>query len=500
MNMNKKTILDNSLKFIFFILAATLMVLYFSASTSPLYPNYKARDSSFFLVMGKEWLGGLIPYKDIWDQKGPAIFLVNLLGFMLTGNKYGVLIIQIIFAVVSEVFIYKTFRRVMGETLSVLGACFGTIVFGCNYNYGNLLEEYINPFLIICLYFITGWIHDKTKEKPEHNPLYACFYGLTFGLCVMSRVTNSIAVCIAFFFIVIYLLANKAWMNLLQNAITFILGAAMAIVPFMIYFAIKGCSYDFWYGTIIFNLSYAAKSESSLMAFIKSALRQIGSYALIATGLVCALRKRYYDGLIYMAMGIGTQLLLRNIMRFNHYSMITFCLLIVSVYELTYIIAEKADTIRKVGIIALAGTIFIASYRTGKEILNMASFYKYFASVPAREGVEHYNQLLDLTSKIPEDERRGLVTYNVNPTIYLDLDIAPTCRFFAYQDWQAEFSDSFKEMLNEEFESKKPMWILASSNDKTAIQSILDSYYEVVAAEKELESHDTMLTLYRLAQ
>ncbi len=450
--------------------------------------------------MGREWLGGLTPYKDLWDQKGPAIFLVNLLGFMLTGNKYGVLIIQILFATISAFFIYKILRRSMGEIWSVIGASLGIIVFSCNYEGGNLLEEYINPFLIICMYFITDWIHKKSKEKPDHNPLCALFYGITFGLCVMSRVTNSIAVCIAILFIIIYLCANKAWMNLLQNAIAFILGTAMAIVPFMIYFAIKGCTYDFWYGTILFNVSYATQSKTSLVTYIKSAPRQIGSYALIATGLVCALRKRYYDGLMYMALGIGTQLLLKNILKYDHYSMITFCLLVAAVYELAYLYGQENGAIKKIGIIVLSGTLLITSYRTGKEIIKMSRKYDAYSVNSSKEAIAQYRQLIDFASQIPVDERGSVVAYNINSTFYLDMDISPACRFYAYQDWQAGFSDSFKEMLNEEFESKKPMWILTSSDRETAIQSILDSYYEVVAAEKELESHDTMLTLYRLAQ
>ena len=36
-------------------------------------------------------------YKDLFDHKGPFIFFVNALGYAITGSKYGVFIIQIIF-------------------------------------------------------------------------------------------------------------------------------------------------------------------------------------------------------------------------------------------------------------------------------------------------------------------------------------------------------------------------------------------------------------------
>ena len=501
--MKQKISNNNLIKYFFFILSATLMVLFFSAVNSPLYPHYKGFDASFFLVMGKEWASGLIPYKDLWDQKGPGIFLVNMIGFLLTGNKYGVLIVQIVFATISTAFIYKTLRRVLNEKLSILGACFSILIFSCNYQYGNNVEEYINPFLIICLYFITSWISQKTKEQPDHNPFYALFYGVTFGLCVMSRVTNSIAVCIAILFIIIYLCANNAWGNLLKNAIAFIIGAALAIVPFMIYFAINDCTYDFWYGTILFNLSYFAQSERSIMTYIRLFSRQIGNFALIGTGIICILKKKYFDGMMYMALGIGTQLLLMKLFTYAHYSMITFCLLIVAIYELVNIInnTDKGEIIRKICIIFLSGTILVVSYKTGKAILDMVQCYHDYSVNPSEQAVAKYRQLINFSYKIPEDERDSVIGYNLNPTFYLDMDISPVCRFFAYQDWQAEFSDSYKQFLIEEFEAKKPMWIIVSSNKDTYIQNILDTYYEVYATEPELDSPDNIkLTLYRLAE
>ena len=365
--MKEKTFNKNILKYCLFAVFGFLMILCCSATTSPLFPYYRGTDNSLFLVMGKEWLHGHIPYRDLFDQKGPAIFFVDMLGYFITGDKLGVFLIQVIASVISVIFIYKILRRSMKEIYAVIFACLGIFAFACNYEYGNMVEEYINPFLIICFYFITEWVAQKSKDKPEHNYLYAFFYGLTFGLCVMSRMTNAVSVCIAVLFIVIYLCANKAWINLLHNALAFILGTALAIIPFMIYFAIKNCSYDFWYGTILYNISYAMGSSSSMTAVIKGFPRQIGSYALIATGLLYILKKDYFDGLLYMMVGIGTQYLLLSILSFPHYSMITFPLIPVAIYEILRLIGDSKGYIKKLGIVLLIGTTLIVSYKTAKE-------------------------------------------------------------------------------------------------------------------------------------
>ena len=86
------------------VAAATLFVLLFSYSTSPLYSNYltyggeaSAGDSLQFQTIGKAWLDGAIPYRDALDHKGPLLFFINMLGFLLGGGtRYGIVILQII--------------------------------------------------------------------------------------------------------------------------------------------------------------------------------------------------------------------------------------------------------------------------------------------------------------------------------------------------------------------------------------------------------------------
>lgn len=503
----KRIVVNKSLfKYILFFLSATLMILFFSLSTSPLYHSYKAWDSSFFQVMGKEMLKGLIPYKDMWDQKGPAIFFVNMLGFLIAGNKYGIFLIQILFATVAELFFYKILRRSLSENMAVLCACVGIFVFSCNYEGGNLVEEYISPFLIICFYLITEWGSQKDIKNPKHKPIYAFFYGITFGLCLMSRVTNAIGICIAVCFIFVYLCMHKVWENIIKNIISFVVGTAIAIVPFMIYFSVKNCTYDFWYGTILFNISYAAEANNSMLQIIKAVPRQIGSYAIICTGFLYIYKKKYFNGAMYIMIGVGTQLLLMNIFSYPHYSMITFPYLPVSVYEIKKIMSEARNNVEKKDITKYAGTriliftLLIALLTTGRAVFQIAR-YHIIPQIYNKERVSYYEQLLEVAAIVPTNEKEYLVGYNTNPTLYLDLDISPKCRFFAYQDWQASFSDSFAELLNEEFDNKKPLWLIFLSDKKSAIDNVLNSYYEIVRNEPVIGSDSgEKIILYRLIQ
>ncbi|WP_029321018.1 glycosyltransferase family 39 protein [Butyrivibrio sp. AE3004] len=495
---NKKI---NPLYYIAFSIVAFLFVLICSATTSPIYPNYKGWDSGLFQVIGKGWSEGYVPYKQLYDQKGPALFLIEMIGYLITGNQYGVFTIQIVLMTISICIIYKIFARSFKDIYAAIFAVCIIFSFSCNYEFGNLCEEYANPFLLTSLLFVTEWMENKSKKNSNHNPLYAFFYGITFGFCFMSRLTNAVAVCIAVLFIVLYLCVNKAWENLLKNAVAFILGTALLVVPFMLYFATKDSTYEFWYGTFLYNISYASNSTGGISTIIRGAMGQIGSYAVVAAGIVCLIKKEYFNGIMYMALGIGTEFLLMNIMNFGHYSMITFPLFPVAIYELK----KKFDEGRENGIVwlqylsitILIGTCGIAAIRTGKEMNKLRYYYDKYSSSPSEEAIAPYKQLLDFVDLIPKEERNQVVGYGTNPWFYLDMDITPANRFFVMQDWQAEFSESFRNYLLEEYTVNKSAWIVYSDSKEPIIKDILDESYELVDSEAVINSNDgSMLKLY----
>ena len=67
------------------LLTATLFLLIFSWSTSPLYQTYGG-DSPFFQIIGLGITQGKVPYVDLFDHKGPVPFFMNALVVLLHGH------------------------------------------------------------------------------------------------------------------------------------------------------------------------------------------------------------------------------------------------------------------------------------------------------------------------------------------------------------------------------------------------------------------------------
>ena len=80
----------------FCFLTATAFLLICSKS-SPLYPMNDWVDVNCFLTMGKGLLNGMIPYVDLYEQKGPVLYFVYALVALLSRDRmWGQFLLEII--------------------------------------------------------------------------------------------------------------------------------------------------------------------------------------------------------------------------------------------------------------------------------------------------------------------------------------------------------------------------------------------------------------------
>ena len=127
------------------------VITVFSVYTTPISPYY-GNDSAFFLLMGKGVTQGKIPYLDLYDQKGPMIFYVNALGYLLTGDRYGIFLMQIVNLTAACLIVYRLARFWLrsGASLAVVAAYL--FVYVGTVQDGNMTEEWSQLFLLLPMY------------------------------------------------------------------------------------------------------------------------------------------------------------------------------------------------------------------------------------------------------------------------------------------------------------------------------------------------------------
>jgi hypothetical protein len=488
------------------LLSATIGTLVFSYTTSPLYDFY-GRDSACFQTIGKYWLYGSIPYIDAFDQKGPLIFWIDMVGYAIFGTKIGVFFIQILFLVVSEVIAFKILYMVYSKRLSIILSMLMPILESWMmllHSGGNVVEDYIMPFLFASYYCMLKWTNKiRNNDTFVHKSVYAFIYGLTFGIGLMTRLTSVFGVCIGIAFITIILIIHKEWKNLFCNIGLFLLGAALIIIPFVIYFAIKDAEYEMWYGTLLFNLDYTKSSASNFnFGSFSGSLEALsvscyGEFLIVVSVYKIILSKKGQKTplMIWLFISLGNTFLLYNLQSSLNYGMDLIPFAYISFYLLSNKGSEQKSYKNK--IIKRIPYILNCCFISGLLLSCILWTYlrypdKYGIFLSISKDNEKYDNLLKL---IPEEEKNDFNAYDCDIDIYLINNIIPKGPYIFFQEWQASFSENFSEYIYEAYDESNVKWILVdrSKYDDLIIDDILDEKYTLVD-----KCYDGEYELYRL--
>ena len=464
-----------------YFLAAFCFVTLFCYTTSFLYSEYAdTQDSYIFQVIGKYWAEGHIPYLDLWDMKGPFIFWINALGYLITGSKIGVFFIQVISLFISLVFIHQIFREYFSIKYALLFTLCSLAHLSYIYESGNLTEEYLLPFLSAAFYCIIKWVKNIEDTKTvKHHPYGSILYGAVLGISLLSRLTNALSVSAAFLVILCVLLVKKEYRNFHVNILSFLLGFLLVVIPFLIYFYDHDALLEMLNATLIYHAEYASNPSKDILQtgihyFILSYINCIFLLIIVLCKYkYCNVSIRWlwtftaFFPFIWFCQGNG----------FGHYGMIVFPLFAIII---TYI--RKYEMRKTFIIFMLLILIGFAS-----KIRNVFVMYHW-----QNETIKNYKCMLQ---QVPTVDYTSFVAYNCHPAIYLEKNILPANRFFAMQDFGNGRLDVQKQLILESFDRSSIKWILMNDEDESEvnIKNILSDRYHIVCSD---DKHH--LKLYKL--
>lgn len=274
-----------------------LFLLCFSLSSNPLIADFWGYDGAIFEVVGKGWVNGFVPYRDLHEGKGPLCFFIYAAGYLLN-PQWGLFAIQSFFLFVSLLFSFFIGKKLAGVSKGMLATFTMLAFFAMIIDEGALVEEFNLPFLMISTYLIIRYFQQHSL-CAEHPPRYAFVHGITMAASLCLRLTNGIAIGLFVFCIVVYLLSKRKYQNILQNAGAFLLGFGLLLLPFVLYFAAHGALYDALYGTLLFNFQYAGVKITHTLAEWKL----IAIY--VSPVILCALFSLNRHSLVKVSMVIA---------------------------------------------------------------------------------------------------------------------------------------------------------------------------------------------------
>ena len=483
------TILFNALGAVLLIVALDLF--------SPLHAeNLRLMpDQDFFQLTGKVWAEGGVPYHDIWDQKGPFIFFVNMLGWKLTGNGTGIVIIECLFLLATMALLWlmististehgqrilvnkKDDRNSTGQSVIVnsllMWICILWIAI-CLPGSWNMTELFCLPFLVASAWLTLRSLYAYQNQSDLgswHIPTgWAYMHGLAFGVCFMTRLSNAAGVCISVLVLTVLLIMRHRWANLGMCVLGFVAGTATFFTPFAIYFAYHGVFGEFMYGTVLYNLQYTngLSATANLPGMTTLLLVFIVPGAMLLTGLAQTIRKRSIQPVAVLLVGCSMafsalffQMFAIQTGSYLHYT-------IIDVAFLPVVLAPIAAFIRSQHM-RIAALICVAAMMLG------------YAGLRTRQVTTWPSYDNSWVSELVKQSQGSIAFYNMNSLAYTMNNVAPAYPYAAFQDWQAEFSDDMRDKIIDAYtQPRTKILVVQQYGDLTpVIQRILDSQYRI---------------------
>lgn len=257
---------------IFLFLYAFVLMLFFTES-SPLFSMNEWVDPNAFFTMGKGMANGLVPYRDLFEQKGPLLYALHAFAYILSPNNFfGVYILESLVMFVNLIFAYKISKLYLSFMPSIMISIFYPIFIlnHGSFRFGDSAEEFSIPLLMITFYMVL--YHFKYKNHFSFSRTFYLLNGLMVG-CVFWIKFTLIGAWIGFYLAILFLtIIYGNWKNLLYAFLYTLVGIIGSSVPWLLYFGLHHAIKDLVDVYIKFNLFSYPSSLSIVGKIINSAV------------------------------------------------------------------------------------------------------------------------------------------------------------------------------------------------------------------------------------
>jgi 4-amino-4-deoxy-L-arabinose transferase-like glycosyltransferase len=237
-------------------LVVLLGVLWF-ARFDPITGFAPHTDDGLYLYIGQQLLRGAAPYRDVFDNKGPLLYLVNAFGLVLGGGSFwGVYALEYVLLSVAAALAYLVLKVRVGRLVALLALLFFVLEIA-HVVAGDHEEEYEVVAQCLALFVLF--------RRPAIEPRLRWWFviGVLGGGAFLLKPTGVgfwIALLIAAALVCVQRGEWRTWLPRVGAAAG---GAAVAAAACLAYLSAVGALHPFFADYFGFNFMYSGQSDAA---------------------------------------------------------------------------------------------------------------------------------------------------------------------------------------------------------------------------------------------
>ncbi|MBQ8815026.1 MAG: glycosyltransferase family 39 protein [Lachnospiraceae bacterium] len=244
-----------------FCLVISAAVLMICTKSSFLYPLNDWVDSNCFYTVGKSMIHGKVLYRDIYEQKGPLLYMIHAVAYVISpGSFTGVYLFEVLAAAVFLFCVYRTLKEYCMWAAVITLPILAALVYSApSLSYGDSAEEFCVPMYALCLL-----VSFSALQRDEEVSRGGFFLAGATGACVLWIKYTMLGFFVGWFIVPAVIALRKGGFRKLFSSIGWVLAGVGAVsLPILLYFAVNGALGDLWQVYFYDNMFLYADVEIS---------------------------------------------------------------------------------------------------------------------------------------------------------------------------------------------------------------------------------------------
>lgn len=302
-------------KALLWCLAAAALLLAVCSKSSPLYPLNDWMDANIFYTMGKAMMNGSVLYRDVFDHKGPLLYLIYGLGWCVDHTGFfGVFLFEIAAFAAFLYWSLRTAELFAGPLHPAWALAAGApVAAGQAFAHGGSAEELCLPFLAWALYEV---LHFALQTPADRRPVsLGRVAALGFGAgCVLWVKFTMMGFFLGWVLVLAVFYLRAGWLRQLgRSCAAYLGGMVLSTLPWLVYFGVNGALGDFfgtYFGDNLFLYSGGSQGDTGLAATLLAIVQKTywGCHdtplfaVLAALGILWMLLRRHFACVVSVAV------------------------------------------------------------------------------------------------------------------------------------------------------------------------------------------------------
>ncbi len=263
-----------------FCLAVGALMITICSTCSFLYATNSWVDVNCIFTASRSMAHGQVLYRDIMDHKGFYLYIINILGYLISRRSFfGLYIMEILFFSAFLAICWKIFLLYVSKPTALrLVPLTAAVAAACNsFDAGASTEEFALPLAAASIYFMLRWVSSGCDPKKMDGKT-VLLNGALAGVVLWMKYTM-LGLWFGFMAMVFFLmLSKKQYRQAFLSCLIFLGGMAAATVPVLLYFGVHGALKDCWqvyfYDNIFLYPSAGGSLADRFSVMIQFYLRQ----------------------------------------------------------------------------------------------------------------------------------------------------------------------------------------------------------------------------------